>query len=467
MTTELPTDPDGFGAFFRRYTRSWVHAVATAGLTAFGTLTFLDRWFAVLAIAAYLLPPMVLYARSRRAEGTGDPDVERTGVEREQSSRGEGETERTEADSAGERPSGSAGDSGDIGDSDNSDGRSTPPSATGSVTEAAPTAGGESDDEPAGEDASGSVDDAPAERTEPESGPEPAGWEIAEAPTGATLRDAAIAGGKAYAAGDGGIVLAGGDEWSPLLEDGPGAAGTDLHGIDATDDGGAVWVAGAGGAIGRIDAATGRHVDHSAPGGRTDNLAGIAVAGPAGGETVLAIDGSGGVLRGRYDGAEARWEGPATPGSGSSLSGVVLEGDVGYCCDTNDAVFETEDGGGSFEAIGPVGASGTLVAIAVGPEGPLVADDAGVLNRREGTNWTPERVAGSLVGLAADGDRTVACTEGEILERGAPGVDWDRTDPIGAEGLRAVAVGADHAVAVGENGTVVERIGGESGNGRE
>ncbi|WP_251342553.1 hypothetical protein [Haloplanus halophilus] len=63
-----------FGAFFERYARTWKHAVATAALTAFGTLTFLDPLFAVVALLAYVVPPLVLYARSTGAE---DPDADR------------------------------------------------------------------------------------------------------------------------------------------------------------------------------------------------------------------------------------------------------------------------------------------------------------------------------------------------------------------------------------------------------
>lgn len=467
MTTELPSNPDGFGGFFRQYTRSWIHAVATAGLTAFGTLTFINRWFAVLAISSYLLPPIVLYARSRRSEGREQLDVERTETEGDRPGRETEEAERTDPDTEGgpadESVSASSSNDADepVSPSPADSGDEPPSPADGSTDEPAPAPASDSGDGPGTvEDESGPASDSSEEgtETEPEPQPEPAGWEVADAPTEATLRDAAVAGGEAYAAGDRGVVLASGDEWSAVLEDGPGAEGNDLHGIDATADGEAVWVAGASGAIGRIDADTGRHTDHSAPDGRTDNLAGIAVSGSAGEETVLAIDGSGGVLRGRYDDSEARWEGPVTPGSGSSLSDVALEDGVGYCCDTNDSVFETEDGGRSFEAIGPVGASGTLVAIAVGPEGPLVGSDDGAVHRYDG-NWTPERVADSLSGLARHGDRVVVCTEGDVLYRVEPGADWEEADAFGVGGLLAVAVGAERAVAVGENGTIVERAG--------
>ncbi|WP_424001906.1 WD40/YVTN/BNR-like repeat-containing protein [Haloarcula salina] len=60
---------DGPATFARRYTKTWVHAVATAALTAFGTLTVVDQRFAAVAIAAYVLPPVVLYLG---VDGDGD-----------------------------------------------------------------------------------------------------------------------------------------------------------------------------------------------------------------------------------------------------------------------------------------------------------------------------------------------------------------------------------------------------------
>ena len=49
--------------YYRRYTkrRTGVHAAAAAALTAFGLLATVHRGFIVVAIAAYLLPPIYLY----------------------------------------------------------------------------------------------------------------------------------------------------------------------------------------------------------------------------------------------------------------------------------------------------------------------------------------------------------------------------------------------------------------------
>lgn len=52
----------GFWEYYRRYTHSAIHAAAVAALTIFGLLIFIDPVFAVLAIASYICPPIVLYA---------------------------------------------------------------------------------------------------------------------------------------------------------------------------------------------------------------------------------------------------------------------------------------------------------------------------------------------------------------------------------------------------------------------
>jgi len=201
-------------------------------------------------------------------------------------------------------------------------------------------------------------------------------------------------------------------EWMVALEDGPAAEGENLSGVDATAGGEAVWIAGDSGAVGRLEAETRRHTDYSAPAGITDNWPGVAVAGPNGDETILLINGSGDVLRGRYRDGECSWDEPVTPGSGSSLSGITLaDASIGYCCDTNDGVFETTDGGDSFDRIGPVGAGGTLENLATLGRGDcLVSADDGVVHRYGGSTWTPERVGEEAIcGIARrEGKRSSA-----------------------------------------------------------
>ncbi|WP_266079640.1 hypothetical protein [Haladaptatus caseinilyticus] len=52
----------GLWEFYREYTHTAIHAASAAALTAFGLLIFINRVFVVLAIAAYVLPPIILYS---------------------------------------------------------------------------------------------------------------------------------------------------------------------------------------------------------------------------------------------------------------------------------------------------------------------------------------------------------------------------------------------------------------------
>ncbi|WP_293033152.1 hypothetical protein [Natronococcus sp.] len=466
------TEPSGFGAFFQRYTKTWMHAVATAGLTAFGLLSFVHRGFVLLALACYIIPPIVLYITRRGddAAGSSMSPTDAALAEHEEPSK----SERTEPEGRSATESGA-------------DSLGPPPvepdaraeSANGDERESleeTPTANREAEVEPEAESEPSSEpvadDDSPTEPTgapaseselddEDEPEPEPE-WRVADAPTDTALLDAAVAErSSAVAVGEGGVVATtDGEEWTVVLEDGPAAQGQALHGVDATEDGQAAWVAGDGGAIGRLELDSGRHTDYSAPDDRTDNLAGIAVAGAAGDETVLAINGSGEVLRGRYRDGDCSWDEPATPGSGSSLSAVVLEGEDGYCCDTNDGVFATDDGGESFESIGIDDADGTPTGVAADEDGTCyLCTDAGIVHRYDGSRWTPERVCEeTLTGIARVGDRLAVCTaDGEIHERDGPTADWERADADATAGLEAIALGADLGVAVGGEGTVIER----------
>lgn len=61
-----------FWEYYRHYTKTGVHAAATATLTAFGLLIFIDPLFAWLAIASYVLPPIVLYLAGLDLNGDSD-----------------------------------------------------------------------------------------------------------------------------------------------------------------------------------------------------------------------------------------------------------------------------------------------------------------------------------------------------------------------------------------------------------
>jgi hypothetical protein len=447
----MSTSSDGFGSFFRRYTKTWMHAVATAGLTAFGMLTFVHRGFVVLALACYIVPPIVLYV-TRERSGAGE-SASATPTDAALADEGE-ITEPTDDDSVASADDGAPtiADAEPTAEIERSESATEPASITEQTANSEP----DTDAEP------GSVGGS-ARAPEDDTGDETElRWRAIDVPTDATLHDVAVADSKGVAVGDGGVVLGrSGDtgEWTTVLEDGPGAGGEALSGVDVTDGGAAAWTVGSGGALARLELGSGRHTDYSAPDGRTDNLVGVAVAGTAADETVLAINGSGEVLRGRYRDGDLVWSDPVTPGSGSSLADAVLTGEVGYCCDTDDEVFATDDGGRSFEVIGLDGADGTLTGIAADSgERCHVCTDAGVVHRFDGSTWTPERVCEeSLSGIDRHGECLVVCTAGgEVYERTEPATDWTASKPD-STGLEGVAADDRLAVAVGADGTVIER----------
>lgn len=52
----------GLWEYYREYTHTAIHAASAAALTAFGLLIFIDPLFVVLAIIAYICPPLILYS---------------------------------------------------------------------------------------------------------------------------------------------------------------------------------------------------------------------------------------------------------------------------------------------------------------------------------------------------------------------------------------------------------------------
>ncbi len=445
---------NGFGSFFRQYTKTWMHAVATAGLTAFGTLTIVHRGFVVLALASYLVPPIVLYLSRRR---DADSATAATGDSRSPTEAALADRSDAAGDPRAtndERRNDGAKNDGRRNDGAKNDGARHERVDRAAENDALSDSGSqviqtdELDDETGGHDS----DDETGDDRE---------WTTVDTPTDAMLTDVAVTDSGGVAVGIGGVVLTAPDDWELTLEDGPGAQGQDLRAVDATADGSVAWVVGDGGTVGRLAIETGRQTDHSAPDDRTDNLTGVAVAGRIGEETIFLTNGSGEVIRGQYSDGGLTWEPPVTPGSGSSLSGVTLvDIDLGYCCDTNAGVFETTDGGETFETIGIDGTDGTLTDVVAAGQGDCYAStDAGIVHRYDGRTWTPDRVSETaLSALASDDGRLVATDDdGTIYDRTGPTTDWERvvTDTRGA--LTGVAIGPDRSIAVGVEGTVIER----------
>jgi hypothetical protein len=296
-------------------------------------------------------------------------------------------------------------------------------------------------------------------------------WEPVDSAVDTDLLDVvdvteASEGPAAYAVGEGGVVLGRErGEWDAILEDGPAAAANTLRGVDTTDDGRGVWFTGDGGALGRVDVETGRHTDHSAPNDNTSTWSDVAVTGDEGRETLLLVNGSGQVLRGQYDGEKTRWESPVKPGSGSSIAAVESVDSNGdrdetgvqfYVADTNGQVFQST-GGSEWESIG-IEDAGTLTDVGVGASSELlVTDDDGKIHRYDDAVWTPvHRSESALCGVAVDDAVAVAVgDDGTVLER--TDGSWEHNAPFGAGSLAAACLTADEALAVGEGGAVLER----------
>lgn len=444
MTTlAVTSDSRGFVGFYREYARSGIHAAAAAGMTLFGLLATYQPAFVVLAVLVYALPPLYLYLRADRPT----------------------------------KPDGS--DSG--------------PSSV-SNTESPSTSASTPESEPGADVATGDTrEERPDERTDTGTGtdrtrdtrtigasPE---WVVAESPTDEPLYDTVVAGETALAVGDNGIVLARRDgTWEVVLEHGPTTESNPLWGVDATDDAECVWFGGDSGALGQYEVTRGKLTDRSRPRDQTDSWEDVAVVGPAGEEDCYLVNGSGEVFRGHNDAGEVVWDEPVKPGSGSSLSGIAFrDREIGYCCDTNQEVFETVDGGSSWERIGIDDAGVDFNDLAVTGEQVLVAGGDGSVFRYDDPGWTKlyagEETIFAIDRTSEEGARNGASTDSRpgdadvglaVGDNGAiyelAGNDWERVDSPTDDTLCGVVASETSDtdspdVAVGDDGTILERDG--------
>lgn len=284
------------------------------------------------------------------------------------------------------------------------------------------------------------------------------GWTTADSDTTEDLHDVALTAEAPFAIGTNGRLLERGSEgWTTVLEDGPGGDGNDLYAADATDDGAELWIAGASGAVGVYDVAAGElrdgdegAADYSAPGDRTGNFDGLAVAGDAGEATVFLSDQSGHVYRSTDGGAT--WS-DATPGTGAAIPAVELRNEgAGHLIDTNGAVFATSDGG-TWEKIGIEDADATYHDLASdGADEVTVVGGRGTVRRYDGESWGESTLGDAqLNGVTTEGTRVAVGAGGAVFA----GSDWTEANTPTDENLRAVARG-ERAYAVGASGTVIE-----------
>ncbi|MFC4988739.1 hypothetical protein [Saliphagus infecundisoli] len=134
----------GLWRFYLGYTDRPVHAASAALLAIFGILVFVDPLFAILAVAAYIAPPVILYIRADDPEAQAsrhrrvpdrDPPAPRGDVGREPASSGgrrgavgdagsdsDADSDGTDADSDSDGGDGDSDSDGTDTDSDGDDG---------------------------------------------------------------------------------------------------------------------------------------------------------------------------------------------------------------------------------------------------------------------------------------------------------------------------------------------------------
>ncbi|MWG34081.1 hypothetical protein [Halomarina oriensis] len=290
-------------------------------------------------------------------------------------------------------------------------------------------------------------------------------WVEARSPTTKVLNDAVDTVEGPVAVGGGGDVLvrrAGG--WEKIVEYGPQARSRPLTGVDATDDGKAVWFVGGSGVIGEYRVDTETLTNYSAPKGKTSTWEDCAVVGTAGeDERLYFVNGSGELLVGvRQSSGAVKYEDVVKPGGGSTIPGIDFHArQKGHVASTSQLVSETTDGGSTWNRVGIDFAGTAFYDVAsVGPKDVTVAGGNGIVYRYDGFRWTPHVVddarqavraldRGPEYGLAAGNG-------GKMYDRVSAG-QWETTQAPVEANLLGTARGDSYDVAVGANGTIVER----------
>lgn len=306
------------------------------------------------------------------------------------------------------------------------------------------------------------------------------GWQRVESPTDKALNDAVGTAAGPFAAGaDGNVVARVGEKWKKVVSYGPQARSRRLTGIDATDDGKAVWFVGGSGVIGEYNVETRTLTNYSAPKGKTSTWEDCAVRGTAGeNERVYFVNGSGELLVGvRQDSGAMKYKKVVKPGGGSTIPAIDFHGrKTGHVCSTSQFVAETTDGGSTWTRIGIDFAGGAFFDLASrDPRDVNVAAGSGIIYRYDGFRWTPHVVDDKRRAIRAvdrsGADGLAAGDGGAIYERQSAG-QWTQYETGIESKLDGVATGPSYDVAVGDGGTILERrpgtgTGGGDGNGTE
>ncbi|MFB6221113.1 MAG: hypothetical protein ABEH90_06705 [Halolamina sp.] len=294
-------------------------------------------------------------------------------------------------------------------------------------------------------------------------------------PTSKTLKGVSQTVAGPIAVGKSGNVLARVDgSWKIVVDDGPHTRDNALHAVAPTDDGKRVWFAGSSGALGAYDVTKGIKYDYTAPQGKTSTWEGITVTGTRENEVLYITNGSGEIMRGHHDNDGCVvWDSvikPAGGTSGSTMPAIDFhdsDPSVGHSVDTSSRVFETSDGGSTWNAVGiPDSQVGLYDVISYtnsnGKNFVYVAAGAGKIYRLDCVcgNWTPTDVGSNhLFSITRRGDdKLVAGQSGVIYE--VTGTDgWEEHSSSVTADLHEAAYGDSSSpdVIVGGGGTILER----------
>ena len=305
-------------------------------------------------------------------------------------------------------------------------------------------------------------------------------WTEAESPTTKTLYGVSNTVRGPHAVGKTGNIVARRPDgaWELVVDDGPAARSSSLRTVAVTDDYKRIWFAGASGALGSYDVEAGLKYNHSAPNEMTSTWEGISVTGNQDSETVYVFNGSGEVIKGTYDSEGCMtWSSPSKPGGGSRVPAVDFresETKVGHAVDTSSQVYETRDGGETWENVGiPNSQVGLYDVISYtdsdGNPFVYVAAGGGYLYRMncDCDTWTPIGLGNKkLTGVAHDmQDNVLVCGSSSRIFEKLEGEEWNRLEsPIqadyyeGAYGRTTYSDGTQTPdVLVGSSGAIVER----------
>lgn len=284
-------------------------------------------------------------------------------------------------------------------------------------------------------------------------------WTSVKSPIDKNIYDVEYTDEGAYAVAGGGIVLKRTSSgWKKVIDGGPSGNGNDLYGADVTDDGERLWFVGASGAVGEYNVNTKTLIDHSNPKDTGNNFNDVAVTGNAGEANLYAAGDSGSVFFSFDNGKSQTWD-SVKPGSGSSLQAIDFHGNKsGHVVDTNQKVFETDDGE-TWDAIG-IGDAGVNFygTDSDAANDVWVSGGNGKVFQWNGNQWMPNDLGdASLRDIeVTDGDTAglTVGSGGNIFK--LDGSSWQQQQTPTGSNLKAVVRG-NPDIAVGASGTILEK----------